>query len=119
MNVEGIDKLADLFQAFNQMAEQLQAFFTTLERTNEELGIRAEDRPSELRTTKETIDTANQAKSKFLANTSHEPRTLLNTILGFTQVMSYDPFLSNKQQENLNIISHRSEHLLEMINDVL
>lgn len=119
VDVQGIDELAGLSQSFNQMAEQLQASFTALERTNEELEIRVDDRTAELQKAKEAADTANQAKSEFLANMSHELRTPLNAILGFTQIMSRDSSLNQRQQENLNIISHSGEHLLEMINDVL
>ncbi len=74
---------------------------------------------SELHTAKETAETANRAKSEFLASMSHELRTPLNAILGFTQVMNRDVSLSNEQQQNLSIISRSGEHLLELINDIL
>lgn len=64
-------------------------------------------------------DTANRAKSEFLAAMSHELRTPLNAILGFTQVMSRDPTLNQQQQENLGIINRAGEHLLNLINDIL
>ena len=64
-------------------------------------------------------DTANRAKSEFLAAMSHELRTPLNAILGFTQVMSRDPALNQQQQENLGIINRAGEHLLNLINDIL
>ncbi|MGK7933199.1 MAG: PAS domain S-box protein [Microcystaceae cyanobacterium] len=72
-----------------------------------------------LKQAKEEADTANRAKSEFLAGMSHELRTPLNAILGFTQVMNRDPDLSQEQQENISIISRSGEHLLELINDIL
>ena len=74
---------------------------------------------SELYTAKEAAETANRAKSEFLASMSHELRTPLNAILGFTQVMNRDVSLSNEQKQNLGIISRSGEHLLELINDIL
>jgi PAS domain S-box-containing protein len=64
-------------------------------------------------------EAANRAKSRFLSNMSHELRTPLNAILGFTQVMNRDTSLSPNQRDRVDIISRSSEHLLEMINDVL
>jgi PAS domain S-box-containing protein len=64
-------------------------------------------------------EAANQAKSRFLSNMSHELRTPLNAILGFTQVMNRDTSLSSNQRDRVDIINRSSEHLLEMINDVL
>ncbi|HEY9853702.1 MAG TPA: PAS domain S-box protein [Leptolyngbyaceae cyanobacterium] len=64
-------------------------------------------------------DAANRAKSEFLASMSHELRTPLNAILGFTQVISFDNYLSQKHQENLDTINRAGEHLLTLINDIL
>lgn len=72
-----------------------------------------------LKKAKEEADTANRAKSEFLASMSHELRTPLNAILGFTQVMNRDRNLSPKQQQNIAIISRSGGHLLELINDIL
>ncbi|MGK7943210.1 MAG: PAS domain S-box protein [Microcystaceae cyanobacterium] len=72
-----------------------------------------------LKEAKEEADTANRAKSEFLASMSHELRTPLNAILGFTQVMNRDPDLSKEQQQNVAIINRSGEHLLELINDIL
>lgn len=64
-------------------------------------------------------DTANRAKSEFLASMSHELRTPLNAILGFSQVMSHDASLSGENQRNLGIINRAGEHLLALIDDIL
>ncbi|EDX86013.1 PAS fold family [Synechococcus sp. PCC 7335] len=64
-------------------------------------------------------NTANRAKSQFLAKMSHELRTPLNAILGFTQLLHYHETLSFEQRDRLNIINRSGEHLLSLINDVL
>jgi len=50
---------------------------------------------------------------------SHEFRTPLNAILGFTQLMLRDSSFGESQTENLEIVHRSSEHLLGLINDVL
>jgi len=68
---------------------------------------------------KEQAETANQAKSVFLANMTHEIRTPMNAILGFSQLMQRDPSLTPMQREHLSTINRSGEHLLALINDIL
>ncbi|MGK7915858.1 MAG: ATP-binding protein, partial [Prochloraceae cyanobacterium] len=126
VKTKSVKELTILTQSFNQMAQQLQASFAALEKTNreleksnEELEIRVEQRTNQLKQAKEVAEVANRAKSQFLANMSHELRTPLNAILGFTQLMSRDSSLNREQQENLGIISRSGDYLLSLINDVL
>ncbi|BBC23046.1 response regulator [Pseudanabaena sp. ABRG5-3] len=72
-----------------------------------------------LRQEAERSEVANQAKSSFLARMSHELRTPLNAILGCTQLMSREDGLTEALGEYVKIISHSSEHLLNLIDDVL
>jgi signal transduction histidine kinase/CheY-like chemotaxis protein len=106
------DEVGQLATSFQQMADQLQQSFTTLEQ-------RVIERTAELAEAKEKAEVANQAKSTFLANMSHELRSPLNAILGFAQLMTRAQTLSPQQQENLSIISRSGEHLLTLINQVL
>jgi len=60
-----------------------------------------------------------QAKSEFLANISHDLRTPLNGILGYTQILIKDKHLDKKYHEQIKVIHKSGEHLLLLINDIL
>lgn len=68
---------------------------------------------------KNDAEAANRAKSIFLANMTHELRTPMNAILGFSRLMQNDKELTNSQRESLDIINRSGNHLLELINQVL
>ncbi|MGK7929549.1 MAG: ATP-binding protein [Spirulina sp.] len=107
-----IGELSILARAFNRMADQLKTAFDTLE-------LKVEERTAELAAAKEAADSANRAKSEFLAHMSHELRTPLNAILGFSQIAIRDRQLSPKQRENIGIINRSGDYLLTLINNVL
>jgi PAS domain S-box-containing protein len=64
---------------------------------------------------------ANRLKSEFLASMSHELRTPLHTIIGFAELLQeeHDGDLNERQARFVGHIRRDSEHLLELINDVL
>ncbi len=68
---------------------------------------------------KEDAETANRAKSTFLATMSHEIRTPLNGVLGMAQAMAVDNGLSEIQRDRLDVIRQSGETLLAILNDVL
>ncbi len=67
---------------------------------------------------REAAETANRAKSEFLANVGHEIRTPLNAILGMTQVLSATE-LSADQRPCLDDIRTASEGLLTLVSRIL
>src|SRR5207237_9424031 len=70
---------------------------------------------------KEAAEAANRAQSEFLPNMSHESRTPINAIIGFSGMMSermFDP-LDEKYAEYANIIGDSGRHLLAIITDIL
>ncbi len=64
-------------------------------------------------------ETANRAKSQFLADMSHELRTPFTAILGFARLLCHDRSLTEEQHENIAIIARSGERLLSLINDIL
>ena len=60
-----------------------------------------------------------KAKSKFLSNMSHDIRTPMNAILGYTKLARQKDLSPDEVQEFLSKIESSGEHLLELINDVL
>ncbi len=67
----------------------------------------------------DTAKSANQAKSHFLSNMSHDIRTPMNAIIGFTVLLAKDADNPEKVREYTRKISASSQHLLSLINDVL
>lgn len=68
-----------------------------------------------------TAETANRAKSEFLATMSHELRTPLNSVIGFSDLMITGNAgeISPKQKKFLGNISMSGKHLLALINNIL
>lgn len=95
---------ANRFKVTSQMNEQLEAVVGQRTRQLEEQVLIAE--------------AASRAKGNFLANMSHEIRTPLNAVIGMTKIGSKAEGLSRKDYA-FSKIKEASEHLLDVINDIL
>jgi signal transduction histidine kinase/CheY-like chemotaxis protein len=67
---------------------------------------------------KTAAESANRAKSEFLAHMSHEVRTPLNGISGMTALLLDSP-LSEEQRSYLGMVQQSADTLLTIINDIL
>ena len=79
------------------------------------------EKQAELEVAREGADTANEAKSRFLASMSHELRTPLNAIIGYSEMLIDD---AQDAEDDTNIadlerIKSSGQHLLALINDIL
>ncbi|MCI5065101.1 ATP-binding protein [bacterium] len=112
------------FEEFSQGAAVAVANCRSQERIHaytERLEELVQQRTADLAFQTARAEEANQAKSKFLANMSHELRTPLTAIVGYSSVMSDGIFgeMNEKQQEGLSAIVRSSDHLRNLIDDVL
>ncbi|MBX3738286.1 MAG: response regulator [Candidatus Didemnitutus sp.] len=85
------------------------------------LDDKVRQRTEQLEEARQQAESANRAKSEFIASTSHELRTPLNVILGMSEVLLERTLgeLNPRQHESVAAIEESGRHLLALINDIL
>lgn len=94
---------------------------TERKRADKEVRRLQQQYTGELEARNREAERANRLKSEFLASMSHELRTPLHTIIGFSELLQegHDGDLNERQSRFVGHIRRDSEHLLELINDIL
>lgn len=73
----------------------------------------------QLEKTSEHASESDRLKTAFLNNLSHEIRTPLNAIVGFTTLLGEPGHIKEDRFEFMDIITHSSDHLLEIVDDIV
>jgi signal transduction histidine kinase len=67
---------------------------------------------------KARAEQANQAKTRFISSMTHELKTPLNAIMGFSQLLALNEHLSEDDKDNVEQIDIASQQLLHLINNI-
>ncbi|RDW81509.1 putative sensor histidine kinase/response regulator TcsB/Sln1 [Aspergillus mulundensis] len=106
-----MDELTDLTSTFNEMSDELVIQYNRLEE-------RVAERTRELEKAKIAAETANESKTLFIANISHELKTPLNGILGMCAVCMGEDDLP-RIKKSLHTVYKSGDLLLHLLNDLL
>ncbi|KAI0206791.1 hypothetical protein F4808DRAFT_7533 [Astrocystis sublimbata] len=105
------DELTELTTTFNEMSEELLRQYSSLE-------DKVATRTRELEVSKKAAEAANESKTLFIANISHELKTPLNGILGMASVCMEEDDIGRIKQ-SLNLLYKSGDLLFHLLEDLL
>lgn len=127
-----------LAKSFNKMADRLQLNYIELNNKIIDLNEQKEEMNlkniefekvidvnksilEQLEENNKKLELANKVKAEFLTTMTHELRTPMNSIIGYTEMIldGNDGEINEEQRKDLEIILRSAENLLSLINDVL
>ena len=112
------DEVADLVGGFNRMLGEIRARDQRIADHVSGLEQEVADRTADFRTAKEAAESANSAKSDFLATMSHEIRTPMNGIMVMAEMLAGGE-MPARQRRFAEVIAKSGSSLLAIINDIL
>jgi signal transduction histidine kinase len=124
--IDSKDEVGALAMAFNRMAEDLadskekiDQYSKTLEKKVQQRTQDLEKANLELMVTQNELVESNIAKSEFLGITSHELRTPMTTLLGYSELLLTRALTEKQKKEFLGFINEESIHLSKIVDDLL
>jgi signal transduction histidine kinase len=103
-SISDIVKLKKSFGEFSQIGVLFERYITQKE---------------ELREAKERAERADLLKTQFLSNISHEIRTPVNGIIGFSELLKDETITTEEREEYISIIQSGGERMILLINDLI
>ena len=108
-------QIAFPYVAISAIGVAVQMFFLYFNIENPDLKI-----IKELETVKDDIERSNRAKSDFLSNMSHEIRSPMNAIVGFSETLLNNPNFDEKSaRTDISHIASAGNNLLDIVNNIL
>jgi signal transduction histidine kinase len=103
------------------ITEQILQLRAALEKNNQELEHRVQERTAELRKALEKLSELSQLKSNFVSNISHELRTPLTHLMGYQELLTNQDLgpLTEDQRNALAIMLRSSHRLGRLIEDLI
>ncbi|KAG5953598.1 hypothetical protein E4U53_004554 [Claviceps sorghi] len=105
------DELTELTGVYNEMTDELVKQYTSLDQ-------KVAERTSQLELSKKAAEAANESKTLFIANISHELKTPLNGIMGICAVCMEDDDIF-RIRHSLKTLYRSGELLLHLLEDLL
>ena len=108
-----------LILSFLRKSMQAEAKARQAAEHSHELNLKLQESQRELEAALQRAEQANAAKTTFLSNMSHDIRTPMNAIMGISTLMEHELDDREKLLYHLNKLISSSQHLLNLINDIL
>jgi signal transduction histidine kinase/EAL domain-containing protein (putative c-di-GMP-specific phosphodiesterase class I)/CheY-like chemotaxis protein len=116
--IEADDEVGDLVEGFNRMLGEIRTRDAALADHLAGLERTVAERTADLAVAKDAAESANAAKSDFLATMSHEIRTPMNGIMVMAEMLASGE-LPPRQRRFADVIAKSGASLLAIINDIL
>ena len=114
-----ISFLISAYQTAINKNKDLEKSKKELKEINLSLEQTVKERTKELYEAKKTAERSDMLKSILLSNVSHDLRTPMNAILGFSELLKENNLQDEFKNEYLDLISKNGENLLNLINDII
>jgi signal transduction histidine kinase/CheY-like chemotaxis protein len=112
------DEVGALVNGFNAMMDDIRDRDARLAQHREHLETEIADRTRDYRVARDAAESANLAKSSFLATMSHEIRTPMNGVLAMAEMLAAGD-LPSRSRRYAEVIARSGQSLLAIINDIL